>query len=179
VPRLTAWCARELIDTYRSSFADGRDRFGGGEGVRSLPLEARRAVLEGLLCWRDPVRMTAQMTGDGAVLVAEACRDGWEGLIAKRRGTPYVSTRSRDWLKLKCTRAAGDRDRRLHGAARRAHRPRRAARRTLRRRPLSLCRQGGTGFTRATLRELSDRFAPLVQTSPFDPTRAFRAPRRG
>jgi hypothetical protein len=39
VPRLTAWCARELIDTYRSSFADGRDRFGGGEGVRSLPLE--------------------------------------------------------------------------------------------------------------------------------------------
>jgi ATP-dependent DNA ligase len=28
----------------------------------------------------------------------------------------------------------------------------------------------GTGFTRATLRELSDRFAPLIrQTSPFDP----------
>ena len=68
-------------------FADGHD-------VRSLPLEERRAVLEGVLRWRDPLRMTEQMTGDGVVLLAEACRDGWEGLIAKRLGTPYVSTRS-------------------------------------------------------------------------------------
>jgi len=27
---------------------------------------------------------------------------GWEGLIAKRAQAPYVSGRSRDWLKLKC-----------------------------------------------------------------------------
>ena len=64
--------------------ADGRD-------VRELPLEERRAVLEGLLRWKDPLRMTEQMTGDGAELLADACRDGWEGLIAKRVGTPYVA----------------------------------------------------------------------------------------
>jgi ATP-dependent DNA ligase len=68
-------------------------------------LEERRSVLAGVLRWRDPLRMTEQMTGDGAALLARACDDGWEGLIAKRLGTPYVSTRSRDWLKLKCTRA--------------------------------------------------------------------------
>jgi ATP-dependent DNA ligase len=33
-----------------------------------------------------------------AALLADACRDGWEGLIANRVGTPYVSTRYRDWL---------------------------------------------------------------------------------
>jgi ATP-dependent DNA ligase len=33
---------------------------------------------------------------------AEACRSGWEGLIAKRADAPYVAGRSKDWLKLKC-----------------------------------------------------------------------------
>jgi hypothetical protein len=111
-----------VVDGEAVAFVGGRDRFGGGEGgelfyyvfdvlfaggrdVRGLSLEQRRAVLEGVLRWRDPLRMTEQMTGDGAALLARACDDGWEGLIAKRLGTPYVSTRSRDWLKLKCTRA--------------------------------------------------------------------------
>ena len=111
-----------VLDGEAVAFVGGRDRFGGGEGgelfyyvfdvliaggrdVRSLPLEERRAVLADVLRWRDPLRMTEQMTGDGAALLAGACRDGWEGLIAKRLGRPYVSTRSRDWLKLKCTRS--------------------------------------------------------------------------
>src|SRR5262249_22215685 len=33
---------------------------------------------------------------------AEACRSGWEGLIAKRADAPYARGRSKDWLKLKC-----------------------------------------------------------------------------
>jgi DNA ligase D-like protein (predicted ligase) len=111
-----------VIDGEAVAFVDGRDRFGGGDGaviylyafdvlvadgrdVRELPLEQRRRVLEGVLAWKDPLRTTAQETGDGAQLLEQACREGWEGLIAKRLGTPYVSTRSRNWLKLKCTRA--------------------------------------------------------------------------
>jgi ATP-dependent DNA ligase len=35
----------------------------------------------------------------------QACRDGWEGLIAKRADAPYQGGRSRDWLKFKCGRA--------------------------------------------------------------------------
>jgi bifunctional non-homologous end joining protein LigD len=174
-----------VIDGEAVAFVGGRDRFGGGgelfyyafdvlfaEGrdVRSLALEERRDVLAGVLGWRDPLRMTEQITGDGAALLAEACRDGWEGLIAKRLGTPYVSTRSRDWLKLKCTRAqelviggftAPRGSRTDLGALLVGHfegdRFRYAG-------------KVGTGFTRATLRELSQQLAPLVrETSPFEP----------
>ena len=32
----------------------------------------------------------------------EACRKGWEGVIAKRADSVYAASRSRDWLKFKC-----------------------------------------------------------------------------
>jgi ATP-dependent DNA ligase len=32
----------------------------------------------------------------------EACRSGWEGVIAKRADSVYSASRSRDWLKFKC-----------------------------------------------------------------------------
>src|SRR5256884_9635108 len=31
-----------------------------------------------------------------------ACREGWEGVIAKRRDSPYEHRRSPYWLKMKC-----------------------------------------------------------------------------
>src|SRR5437763_1472543 len=39
---------------------------------------------------------------DGEALFSDACRKGWEGLIAKRADSTYSQTRSRDWLKFKC-----------------------------------------------------------------------------
>ena len=48
------------------------------------------------------MRLVPHRNGAGEALFEEACRKGWEGLIAKRADSPYVSTRSRDWLKLKC-----------------------------------------------------------------------------
>ena len=189
--RLYSRNALSLNDRYASLAtaldADPADRFGGGEGgelflyvfdvlfasgrdVRSLPLEERREILAGLLRWRDPLRTTEQMTGEGAALLVEACRDGWEGLIAKRLGTPYVSTRSRDWLKLKCTRAqelviggftAPRGSRTDLGALLVGHF---AGDR------LRYAGKVGTGFSHATLRELAEALAPLVrETSPFEP----------
>jgi bifunctional non-homologous end joining protein LigD len=176
-----------VVDGEAVTFVGGRDRFGGGDGgqlfyyvfdvlfaggrdVRSLVLEERRALLDGLLRWEDPLRLTEQMTGDGASLLAGACRDGWEGLIAKRLGTPYVSARSRDWLKLKCTRAqelviggftAPRGSRTDFGALLVGH---------FEGDRLRYAGKVGTGFTRARLHELSDRLAPLVrETSPFEP----------
>ncbi len=176
-----------VVDGEAVSFVGGRDRFGGGEGgelflyvfdvlyadgrdVRSLPLEERRAVLDGLLRWSDPLRRTEQVTGDGAALLADACRDGWEGLIAKRLGRPYVSTRSRDWLKLKCTRSqelviggftAPQGSRTDLGALLVGH---------FEGDRLRYAGKVGTGFTRATLRDLAERLAPLErESSPFDP----------
>ncbi len=73
-----------------------------GHDVRKLPLRTRKQLLKRALHFHGNVRWTQYRNGDGEALYAEACRKGWEGLIAKRADSPYVTTRSRDWLKLKC-----------------------------------------------------------------------------
>jgi bifunctional non-homologous end joining protein LigD len=73
-----------------------------GHDVRGLPLRTRKRLLKSALQFHGPVRWTQYRNGDGEALFAEACRKGWEGLIAKRADSPYVTTRSKDWLKFKC-----------------------------------------------------------------------------
>lgn len=76
-----------------------RDR---GADVRALPLESRRAALERLLAaTKPPVHLAERVEGEAEQALAEARRRGWEGLIAKRRGSAYEGKRSRAWLKLK------------------------------------------------------------------------------
>jgi DNA ligase D-like protein (predicted ligase) len=70
--------------------------------VRPLPLRERKRLLRVALSPSDHVRLTQHRVGDGEAFFAEACRKGWEGLIAKRADSPYTSRRSRDWLKFKC-----------------------------------------------------------------------------
>jgi bifunctional non-homologous end joining protein LigD len=73
-----------------------------GEDVRPRPLEERRELLESLLANAAlPLELATRVAGTEAEALAEAKRQGWEGLLAKRRGTPYRGTRSADWLKLK------------------------------------------------------------------------------
>ena len=50
-----------------------------------------------------PLRFSTHRVGDGEAYFKHACERGWEGLIAKRADSPYVTTRSRDWLKFKCS----------------------------------------------------------------------------
>jgi bifunctional non-homologous end joining protein LigD len=38
---------------------------------------------------------------EAAIVFQHACRLGLEGIVSKRRGSPYVSGRSSHWLKLK------------------------------------------------------------------------------
>ena len=73
-----------------------------GEDVRALPLRERKRLLREAIDFGDPIRFTTHRNGDGVAFFEEACRKGWEGLIAKRADSPYVTTRSRDWLKFKC-----------------------------------------------------------------------------
>ena len=74
---------------------DGRD-------VRPLALRTRKRLLRDAIAFADPLRWTAHRNRDGEALFKDACRKGWEGLIAKRADSPYRSTRSRDWQKFKC-----------------------------------------------------------------------------
>lgn len=73
-----------------------------GHDVRQLPLRTRKRLLKAALQFHGPVRWTQYRNRDGETFFKEACRKGWEGLIAKRADSPYVATRSRDWLKFKC-----------------------------------------------------------------------------
>jgi DNA ligase D-like protein (predicted ligase) len=73
-----------------------------GHDVRRLPLRTRKRLLRDALDFQDPLRLTTHRNGDGERLFAEACRKGWEGLIAKRADSPYTEKRSKHWLKFKC-----------------------------------------------------------------------------
>jgi bifunctional non-homologous end joining protein LigD len=74
-----------------------------GEDVRGLPLVERRDRLVRSIRPDGALQLTEAWQDDSERRFAEACRSGWEGLIAKRADAPYSPGRSRDWLKLKCT----------------------------------------------------------------------------
>jgi bifunctional non-homologous end joining protein LigD len=70
-----------------------------GSSTTSLPLEERRALLK-KLTFTPPMRRVDLL--DEAEPWDRARREGWEGVIAKRRGSPYEHRRSKHWLKMKC-----------------------------------------------------------------------------
>jgi DNA ligase D-like protein (predicted ligase) len=74
----------------------------GGFDLRDLELRHRKTVLRQLLRFERPTRLTSHRNRDGEGYYEEACGKGWEGVIAKRAASPYVSGRSPDWLKFKC-----------------------------------------------------------------------------
>lgn len=78
--------------------------FFDGVDLRHVPLEGRRELLQATL-ERVPspsVRFSAPLAAPPQDILAAACQLGLEGVIGKRRGSPYVSRRSADWIKLKC-----------------------------------------------------------------------------
>ena len=70
-----------------------------GRDVTSLPLDARRELLSRLPL-QSPLERVLSL--DEPEPWARACREGWEGVIAKRRDSPYEHRRSPHWLKMKC-----------------------------------------------------------------------------
>src|SRR5439155_905234 len=74
---------------------DGRD-------LRSLPLEERKACLRLLLPARGVVHFGDHVLEQGREFFDAACGARLEGVVAKKRDSPYVGKRSRDWLKVKC-----------------------------------------------------------------------------
>jgi bifunctional non-homologous end joining protein LigD len=139
-----------------------------GVDLDRLPWEQRRGLLGEIVQPTSALRCSEVIDGDGGELLAQACADGWEGLIAKRRTAPYQPGRSRDWLKLKClarqelvvggwTEPAGSRQGLgallvgYHDAGR-----------------LTYAGKVGTGFSTATLRQLRQRLEPIERRhSPF------------
>jgi bifunctional non-homologous end joining protein LigD len=73
-----------------------------GQDVRQLPLLERKARLRQSVDFRGHLRYTTHRRRDGETAFRQACKRGWEGVIAKRAASPYIAARSRDWLKIKC-----------------------------------------------------------------------------
>jgi bifunctional non-homologous end joining protein LigD len=186
-------CTRFVIDGEIVGFANGKATFEAlqrrghdrgvklayyvfdvlwldGEDLRDRPLGERKSILKAQLRFGGgTIRWTPHRRAhEGQALLADACRRGWEGLIAKRVDSRYAGKRSRDWLKWKCsaeqelgiggfTKPRGTREEfgaLLVGAYDGD--------------VLRYAGKVGTGFDAAELRSLAKRMAPLERNaSPF------------
>ncbi|MDA8063718.1 MAG: non-homologous end-joining DNA ligase [Actinomycetota bacterium] len=78
-----------------------------GRPTTGLPLADRQSLLRRLVEGSDPpLQVVEVLEGDLPALLQRACDSDWEGLVAKRKGSPYRSGRSRDWQKIKCRATA-------------------------------------------------------------------------
>jgi ATP-dependent DNA ligase len=108
LPAIAAAIAKLPVD---QAILDGEMSWDGGSyhvfdilwlddrDVTALPIEQRRALLQRLPL-KAPLHRVELLDGDKPW--ERACREGWEGVIAKRRGSPYEHRRSKHWLKMKC-----------------------------------------------------------------------------
>ena len=76
--------------------------FLNGFDLRSISLKSRKKILKEQISYKDPIRFTDWIEKDGKALFKNACKKGWEGIIAKNFQSSYQNRRSRDWLKFKC-----------------------------------------------------------------------------
>ncbi|MCC6867876.1 MAG: DNA ligase D, partial [Burkholderiales bacterium] len=59
---------------------------------------------EPLLAGSKRLRYSNHFVASGPAMLEEACKLGLEGIVSKRQDAPYEATRTRSWLKVKCTR---------------------------------------------------------------------------
>jgi bifunctional non-homologous end joining protein LigD len=86
------WDGRSGYHVFDILWLNGRD-------TTTLPIEERRTLLQDLP-FEQPMRRVELVNDEKPWELAS--REGWEGVIAKRRGSPYEHRRSKHWLKMKC-----------------------------------------------------------------------------
>ncbi len=74
-----------------------------GDDLRREPLEIRKATLASVLRRAAPgLRLNEHIEHeDGGTVFRHACKMGLEGIVSKRKDSPYRSGRTPDWLKMK------------------------------------------------------------------------------
>ena len=73
-----------------------------GDDLRREPLDTRKATLASVLRRAaSGLRLNEHIEADGSTVFAHACKMGIEGIVSKRKDSPYRSGRSPDWLKSK------------------------------------------------------------------------------
>jgi len=73
-----------------------------GGDLRREPFVTRKATLASILSKASPgILLNAHFEHDGPTVFAHTCRLGLEGIVSKRKDSPYRSGRSPDWIKSK------------------------------------------------------------------------------
>ena len=73
-----------------------------GPPLRREPIEARKSrLLRVLRNHRPAIQYNAHLQAEGDLVFYQACQMGLEGIVSKRRGSPYRSGSSAHWLKSK------------------------------------------------------------------------------
>ena len=73
-----------------------------GDDIRRDPLEIRKAILAKIVASAGHgVWFNDHIHEDGETVFRHACKMGLEGIVSKRKDSPYRSGRSPDWLKSK------------------------------------------------------------------------------
>ncbi len=78
--------------------------FFNGFDLSKLNLISRKQILKKSLKFKDPIRYLNYRRKNGLKYYKEACKKGWEGIIAKYSKSNYVHSRSKKWLKFKCVK---------------------------------------------------------------------------
>ncbi|HEV2907145.1 MAG TPA: non-homologous end-joining DNA ligase, partial [Actinomycetota bacterium] len=150
-----------LLFVFDLLWIDGRD-------LTDEPLEERRRQLEEIVTVTGPMKLTVHTTGDGKRFFAKAKELGFEGVVAKRLGSKYVSgRRTKDWRKIKAvnrqdcvvlgwTRGGGSRAETFGSLLVGAYRDG----------ELIWIGQVGTGFTEPVLDDLMQRLKELEAKKP-------------
>src|SRR2546426_5119561 len=73
-----------------------------GDDLRRNPLEVRKATLASVLAKAGHgIWFNDHIEDDGPTVFKHACKLGLEGIVSKRKDSPYRSGRSPDWLRSK------------------------------------------------------------------------------
>lgn len=142
-----------------------------GFDLTETPLLERKEVLARLISSmrpkrNDQIRYSDHIRGEGEHVLEQACDGGLEGIVSKRADSPYRSTRTRNWLKIKClkrqefviggyTKPSGSRI--GFGALLLGF---------YEGRDLIYCGRVGTGFTQQSLRQLKSELKRRATDSP-------------
>lgn len=141
-----------------------------GNSLRAEPLEKRKARLKALLADapREGPVFYVDHVQDGEAMLDTLCKNGWEGVIAKKANAPYRSGRGKSWLKIKCGReqefvivgwSPSGKDRAFSSILLGIKKGGR----------LVYAGRAGSGFSRRDLAALAARFKTLARkTSPLD-----------
>ena len=149
-----------------------------GEDLTPLANIERKERLEALLAdAAPPIHVADHVIGAGEQLFDAMCGAGQEGIIAKAIDAPYAHQRSRNWVKVKCTRRQ---EFVIVGFKASAARGRPFASLLLAQHDKGgLVYKGnvGTGFTADTMEDLAARMKPLTRKTP--PVEVERSAARG